>query len=270
MMNGKNDRQRAAVTLEELWSRLVDKIGLNGGVLKIIALVTMLIDHAGATLVEYKLDTVSDYNEYMRLAGIDDVLRGIGRIAFPLFAFMLVEGFFHTKNRWKYLLRIAIFAFISEVPFDLAVFHKVWYPEYQNIFFTLALSFGMLMCLEKVKTVKISDRWPWLNTMAVVVFDFGIYILFSMPAHWLCVDYDIMGLAVVLLFYAFRNVRFGNVIGGFLGCFVFLQEPKALFCLIPIALYNGKRGPNLKWLFYIIYPVHMLLYWLIAKYMGIA
>ena len=136
--------------------------GIPGSTLKIIAIITMFIDHVGASLLEHYLRVLksegADYCSSLitsRLPGlwqewmgdfnfvynVDLTLRSIGRIAFPIFCFLLVEGFLHTHNIKKYLIRLLIFAFVSDVPFDLAFFTKIGL-DHQNVFFTLLL--GML------------------------------------------------------------------------------------------------------------------------------
>lgn len=109
--------------------------GLDGTQLKWIALVTMFIDHTGAAVVERLLSETSP----AWLTALYFALRIIGRLAFPIYCFLLAEGFAHTHSRPKYLARLAVFALVAEVPFDLATQGLVYYPGYQNVFFTLAL-----------------------------------------------------------------------------------------------------------------------------------
>lgn len=134
------------------------KKGLTGSTIKLIAIIAMLIDHTAATILErmimregYMLATTNDkwlsewidahrllYFSYM-------TMREIGRFGFPIFCFLLVEGFLHTHNRKKYAMRLFLFALISEIPFDFAFRGKWFYSGYQNVFFTLFL--GLLaMC----------------------------------------------------------------------------------------------------------------------------
>ncbi|MBP5555374.1 MAG: hypothetical protein J6X94_10965 [Lachnospiraceae bacterium] len=145
--------------------------GITGSTLKIIAIVTMFIDHIGASVFEHYINILavsgSDYcrdlitskvpglwSEWMGnivvVQSIDLLLRAIGRIAFPIFCFLLVEGFLHTRNVKKYLVRLFIFAFISDVPFDLAFFAKIGL-NHQNVFFTLFLGVSALACIDYVR-----------------------------------------------------------------------------------------------------------------------
>lgn len=102
--------------------------------LKLIAVITMTIDHIGAVLMP----------QY-------GFLRIIGRIAFPIYCFMLVNGFFYTKNIRKYIGRMLIFAIISEPFFDWAIFGKIYVKSYQNIYFTLLTGLIMLECIEFIR-----------------------------------------------------------------------------------------------------------------------
>ena len=111
------------------------KMGLNSANLKIIAMVTMLIDHVGAVI----------FPQFI-------ILRIIGRIAFPIFAYELVEGYFHTSNIWRYILRLLVFGVISEFFFDMAFFGYLG-PEHQNVMFELAFGLILLWLLESYRTI---------------------------------------------------------------------------------------------------------------------
>ena len=146
--------------------------GITGSTLKIIAIVTMFIDHVGAALFEhYQYSVLQQFGpDYCKAAisskapwlwadwmgnaaavqSIDMTLRAIGRIAFPIFCFLLVEGFLHTRNVKKYLVRLLIFAFVSDVPFDLAFFAEIGL-SHQNVFFTLFLGVSALACIDYIR-----------------------------------------------------------------------------------------------------------------------
>ena len=117
---------------------------MNRRVIQIIAYVTMMIDHLAVSL------SISWWNIYASRTSyvIYEVMRGIGRMAFPLFIFCLVNGVRYTRNRWKYLLRVGIFAVISEVPFDFALFGRVWHLGYQNVMFTLLIGLLVLFVIQ--------------------------------------------------------------------------------------------------------------------------
>lgn len=126
---------------------LSPRCSLSGTALKTIACITMLVDHIGASCIEAGIltpgldigtlsrDTLSAYPLYR----LDMVLRFTGRLAFPIFCFLLVEGFVYTHNVKGYLGRLVLFGLLSEVPFDLAFFRTPFALDHQNVYWTLAL-----------------------------------------------------------------------------------------------------------------------------------
>lgn len=110
---------------------------INASILKWIAVITMLIDHIGLVF----------FPEY-------EILRLIGRISFPIFAFLLCEGYKHTSNIWKYFFRLGIFAIISEIPYNICLYNQVFYPYSQNIFFELLLGLLVLYLIDKEYVIK--------------------------------------------------------------------------------------------------------------------
>jgi hypothetical protein len=143
--------------------------GISGSTLKIIAILTMTCDHVGAILIEPVLENVannggivslqpaelSSYATFLTLYGI---LRSIGRLAFILFCFLLVEGFIHTSNKIKYTKRLILFSLLSEIPFDLAVAGKVLEFGHQNVFFTFSIAMVMMILYEKIDLLRM-NRW---------------------------------------------------------------------------------------------------------------
>lgn len=225
-------------------------VGLSGSTLKIIAIIVMLIDHIGAVIIEQgflqaynqQLPGALSYELMLTLMAWDENLRFIGRIAFPIFCFLLVEGFVHTKNRKKYVSRLAIFALISEIPFDLALRHSVLELTYQNVMFTLLIGFIMMMALEKFSQKPIA--YPIIIGLSM----FAAYLLQT--------DYDYRGIILIAVLYLFR---YEPVLQTVAGCISLYWEWPAMFAFIPIRLYNGKRGRSIKYFFYLFYPVHILL-----------
>ncbi len=240
-----------------------EKWGLDAFWLRMLACVAMLSDHAWALIVSG--------NVWMTF---------FGRIAMPIFAFQLVEGFFHTHDLKKYILRILIFALITEIPFNLMMGSSVIFPFHQNILFTFLIALLAMAAMEKVRR-KYS---LWGSVFACI----GITALSSLAATIFMCDYFGFGVLTVLVFYFFREFRFAwaaqlaamfvihwimmeglfipVTIGGFL--LEIPQQAFALFALIPIWLYNGKKGYATKWsrlAFYSFYPVHMLVLWLILS-----
>ena len=205
-------------------------------------MVTMLIDHIGAVLIP-----VSDPSY--------EILRIIGRIAFPIYIFMLVEGFYHTKNVNKYLMRLGIFALISEIPFDLAFYRSLGDFSHQNIFFTLFIGLGMMYLMSIIET-----RFA-KNILASNFLDAVVLILACLVAEVLHVDYRSSGIILIAVFYLFRKNKFMLtfmlfvVLNFYLGGGINIY---AMASLIFIFLYNGKKGKEVKYLFYGFYPLHLL------------
>lgn len=208
---------------------------LDNFILKMIAIITMTIDHIG----------------YIFLPGTPyyTLSRSIGRIAFPIFCFLIVEGFHHTKSPISYLLRLSIFAIISEIPFDLAFRQALFDWQYQNVFFTLAIGLACLFCLEEMKSQRL------------YAIGFALLITASLLIH--C-DYGPGGVLLICLFYLTRSMKDRFWIQLVLCGLIFLLffgkgELPGLIALVFIFFYNGKRGYNkMQWLFYFYYPLHLL------------
>lgn len=210
---------------------------LDGRTLKLIACLCMLIDHLGA----------SCFSSVM-------VLRIIGRLAFPIYCFLLVEGAVHTHDMKKYILRMGIFALISEIPFDLALFHRVIYPGHQNVFFTLGLGLLAIWFIEHpIEHLEIPDN----------LYKFLVIIAAGLIAEFFNTDYGFTGVAVICVFYHLREQpQLKYPIAALLLAAMGGVEVYAVLALIPILLYNGQRGRQTKAMqygFYIFYPAHLLL-----------
>lgn len=236
---------------------------LNGTALKLIAMALMLCDHMWATVVPGAL-----------------WLTYIGRLAFPIFAFQVAEGYAHTKNFKRYLLRMFLFALISEIPFNLMAGGGILYPFHQNVMFTFCIALLMMRLMDTVR----EKHWALRLLMAAVCVLLGAFVgLITF------VDYFGYGVVMVLVFHLFRDVRWGWLaqlaamifINGFLmkgmtfpltlfGVTMdFPQQALAVLALIPIWLYNGERGPGgkaMQYIGYAFYPVHMLILALLWLY----
>ena len=249
--------------------------GITGSTLKIIAMVAMFIDHIGATifarmLMATGLKDLDTANTEAVMAwvsanadayGTYTICRMIGRIAFPIFCFLLVEGFVHTSDRKKYAIRLAAFALISEIPFDLAFQSKMIEFTYQNVFFTLAIGFVTLIAYKKVEEKEFQNRFTQILCQILVG------MIGMAAAQFLRTDYGAVGVMAIVLFYVLRENRFYQIASG---CILFIEEMTALFAFLPILIYNGKRGSNVKWAFYIFYPAHLLILFAICYFMGLA
>lgn len=231
------------------------KKGLSGSALKMIAILSMLIDHIACVFIESNLGNERFLNATSLTAqqwlDIDGILRDIGRIAFPLFCFAIVQGAIYTSDKKKYVLRLLIFSILSEIPFDLAFFDTPFFWGYQNVFFTMAIGLCAIYGVEHWK----DNKWiPWL-----------VAFIAAVAAELLHTDYGANGVILILVFYIFRLEEKAKVLlGSFFEIFVMgVGEAAAVFAFIPMHFYNGKRGFGMKYFFYIFYPAHLLLLWLI-------
>ncbi len=220
---------------------------LSGSALKLIAIITMLIDHTAVIfandfptlfltpLLELGSHTITLYY----------IMRKIGRLSFPIFCFLIAEGFSHTKNQKNYAIKLLLFAFISEIPYNMMKWKGIFYTKSQNIFFTLFLGVLMLYIYEKIKN-------PLLKTI--------LMLLVGATAVIIKCDYGLIGTLLILFMYVLKDRPVARTVlaypllsGGYTTIAVF----------IPINMYNGKRGfiksGLLKYSFYLFYPLHILI-----------
>jgi len=207
-------------------------------------------------------------------------LTWVGRLAFPIFAFLLVEGFFHTKSRPRYALRLFLLAIASEVPFDLVYGGRVFYPFHQNVIWTFLIGLGLLAANEAAKR----RGSPLLRLVAAMGTALAGYLVGMLTM----VDYYGVGVLTVLLFYFARGRKWyhfvlqamglwflnAELLGGLeivirlFGTTVFLlRQSVAVVALLPIVLYRGRQGHynrSIRFLYYAFYPVHLLLLYGIA------
>ena len=214
------------------------KFGLTAAHLRILALFLMLLDHLWATVVPG--------NNWMTY---------LGRMAFPIFAFQAAEGYHHTHDFKGYCKRLAIFALVSEIPFNLMIFSSPIFPFHQNVMLTLLL--GLLAC-----RVWDQRKLGWLALICLAA-------VLTFP------DYGVMGVLTVLMFHALRDWKWAQLLMliainwfGFEGqqlVFGSIKMPIQAFAILaflPISLYHGEKGPGGKWLqygSYLFYPLHMLI-----------
>ncbi len=228
--------------------------GINADVLRLMAIAFMISDHMRAA--------VSDGNMWMNY---------VGRLAFPIFAFQISEGFIHTSDFKKYLLRLLGFAVISEIPFNVFCSSEWLFPQYQNVLFTFVLS---LIALRLIDWVKKEPTLP--KTAGAGIGVTAIVFL----AELLKVDYGGAGIVTVVAFYLFRGFPFAFLLqfATMFSVFVFFYPGRpvlfkiqdfvfsipvqsfSLLSLLPIWLYNGKKGRGgrlLKYASYGFYPLHI-------------
>lgn len=232
---------------------------LSGNQLKLIAAVSMVLDHIGYLLGMRVSDTVSETSGM--LWNLSLMLRCLGRMAFPIFCFLLCEGFFHTHGRKRYILRLALFALLSEAPFDRMLSGKVFNWRVQNVFFTLLLGFLMMWAFKWLEERAGESEIGGAGTV-LIASQFAVTILFCGAASLIHSDYDYIGIILIAACYMFRRTPWRLCAVGFVWMGLSLGN---LICLPGLALgffvillYNGKRGTwKGKYFFYLLYPVHM-------------
>lgn len=227
---------------------------LSGAQLKYIAIVSMLIDHVNKALIYPYL------NEGVLLF-ISDLFDIIGRIAFPLFCFMLVEGFFKTGNRKKYLLTLLVFGLISEIPFDMFTTGTFYNANWNNVLFTLALVLITIWIIDILRNrLNELPRATWyLASIALVA---AMCILSMILGQ----DYEYHAILIGYFFYLFHDIPILAIPFGY---FSMYKEPWALLGFALTLTYNGKRGKQHKALNYWFYPAHLLLLGLLRMWLGI-
>ena len=233
--------------------------------LHILAMVFMLCDHLWGTIVPGHL-----------------WLTCVGRLAFPIFAFLLVEGYFHTSDLKKYALRLFLFALVSEIPFNLAICGNVFYPLHQNVLWSFLISLGLIHRLERSR--KTGRPWRFAIIAAAAL---GLGSILGLVTF---VDYYHAGILTVLVLYFFRGRKWWQLAGQFLALWyintailgglvweiplfgttlVLHQQSLALLALIPVWLYRGTQGHHSKtfrYFCYGFYPCHLLILGLIRLF----
>lgn len=237
---------------------------INSNLLKILAMCFMVLDHMWATIIPGNL--------WMTI---------VGRLSFPIFSFLIVEGFVHTSDFKKYAKRLFVFGLISEIPYNLITTGSFIFPFNQNVLFTLLLG---LLCINEIDKIKKNKDIKYKIKSILKIL--GLLLI-----GLVCfVNYGITGILTIIVFYLFRNIKYGKVLQliSFILLYVvffkgfgiiinlFGKEfflPTQSFCvlaLIPIWLYNGKRGVKnklLQYSFYAFYPAHMICLYLIYYFL---
>ena len=217
--------------------------------LKIISVISMFLDHYNYTIFPRQI-----YFSY------------IGRLAFPIFAFLISQGYIHTKNLKKYFIRLLLCAFISQIPF-----HLLFKTESLNTIFTLIL--GLLCIYTYDKT------YTWLKQRnKYTLCSFIIPLLIILLGSIIRTDYGSFGICLIFIFYLFRKSKIISTIASILlivihyfyryyGAPLNIYLPTMLFTIIPIFIiifYNNKKGINMKYIFYIFYPLHLTLLYILT------
>ena len=250
------------------------EIRVTSYTLKLIAIVTMLTDHTGAML-----------GDVYGWGGWYWIMRRIGRIAFPIFAFLLVEGFSHTRNRWLYLRNLLLFALIAEWPFDM-LFFRERPGAGMNIFWTLSLGLlGMIASDAVLRRCREGHYIPPVTVVCTVL----PMLAMAFAGEFLRVDYNAWGVILIaLIYYAdglspylsewfrdsrlVKNILASAAVLAWMVLYDWARGWGVIECygaaaLLPILLYNGERGSYRlsKWFFYGFYPAHILILAIIRK-----
>lgn len=261
--------------------------GLSASCIKTIALICMFIDHFAASVFMQLLynqrhpimlqigewiqadNAMETYNFVMQAY---QWMRNIGRVSFPIYCFFIVEGFYKTRDRKKYALRLGVCALLSELPFDIALYGKILYPWHQNVFYTLLIGLFAIWALDKL-----AERKDW----SITKYNFMTFLCsvgFVVLAELLATDYSGFGVLVIILMYYVRRITENRikywapvvyVAGTAMLCLLSLGEAWALLALPLMFFYQGKKGWNGKWFFYLFYPVHLLILAIIMLCLGL-
>lgn len=225
--------------------------GLNRNQLKYIAIITMIVDHIAFLFIPFHTSTYKAF-------------RFIGKLTAPIMCYFLAEGYIYTSSKSKYATRLLIFAIISQVAFSLAFYNKIFTFNF-NMIFTLLISFVVLLSYEKIKNKFV--KWIAVSSLVILSYfsDWGIfaplwvlcfYILKGKKTKQAVSYYILTTLVIILKCVIINNYSWNNVL-------IHL----GLFLFIPILyLYNGEKGKNNKfnkWFFYIFYPLHLIILYLV-------
>lgn len=226
---------------------------LDGSALKLLAVISMIIDHTATVLLGNVYITLFRLGSYE--VDLYDVMRKFGRISFPIFAFLLVEGFQHTRSVKRYAGNLLLFALLSEIPWNLEHSGRLLCGS-QNVMFTLLLGLLGLWVIRDF-------QGEWWKKSALLI---GLLALsFALRA-----DFGSVGFCFILMMYVLRDQKLYQAM---VGCCFLPDRLYAGIAFIPISMYNGKRGfiksEWLKYALYLVYPLHLLaLYWIRSRTIG--
>lgn len=306
--------------------------GINEGNLKVIALVCMFIDHFAVIILKSFLHTHDVYPAIGTVIHADcfldyflgyfyEVLRAIGRISYPLFAFMISEGVRHTHSKLKYGLRLLILALVSEIPFNLALNHSIRYTDQQNVFWTLLLGMIAISLASEIEILKERGK---IKACLAYAFEAVIIVAACAEGYFIKADYGIAGILTIVVIsfvtggnklkagiYALAGAIFTTVLeictdysGNYYDYLIkamlalmivfvlmtssvrddkvkavgasslllatgWMSEMFSILSVPIVMCYNGERGKQNKWFFYLFYPVHLILLVLLCRLLNL-
>ena len=225
------------------------KTGLTNNALKIIAMLSMLVDHVG-----------------LQLFPKVQILRIIGRLALPIFAYMIAEGCHYTKNRPRYLGMIAGLGLICQ-----AVYFFADGSLYLGILITFSLSISTIFLIDNFLKKKNAVSFIFILLMIAAVFLIALILPEQLSEHGFDIDYGIFGILLPVAIYYARNkyekLAATALVLSLMASTMANLQWYSLFALPLLFLYNGNRGRlNLKYLFYIFYPTHLVIIYLISLF----
>ena len=216
--------------------------------LKVFAMISMLVDHTAATVVAHMRYEPWIVNYPWLAAHITQIykyMRRFGRLAFPIYCFFIVEGYFRTRNVKKYALRLLMLALISEFPFDYALHHGQGFFEKQNVYWTLLIGLLVVWC--------INDLFRGQTAIQLIIMINGLLL-----AKVMRTDYQYHGVFLIEMLYI---TRFSPLIRSLCGgTYLDWYEgfPTSL-SMVMTFFYNNRKGRPMKKLFYFFYPAHLMI-----------
>lgn len=280
-MNSLNDID-IGVKTDETSGNEVNRRGIRSDVLKIIAMIIMFLDHTGAVIFEriqatFEITTQESYESLLQIHDIYELLRAIGRLAFPIFCYQLAVGYHKTSSKLKYARNLFLFAIISEPIFDIALNKNIFYTKSQSTYFTLLFGFLMIWAVDYFN-----------NYSHAFLIQILCVITACMAAFILKTDYGFAGVVMIGLFALFYGDKTKTCIYvpiGFLIAYFFRvyikydfnintafklvkSEVPMIYAFVLIYMDNGVRkfGKTFKWMGYLFYPAHLLLLYVIARF----
>lgn len=254
---------------------------LTGFHIKLIAIITMLTDHLAAIVLSNAVIASQNtaakgaflefvYCHRYLFAEIINIMRIIGRLSFPLFCFLLVQGFIYTRSRPKYALRLACFALVSEPIYDLAFYAGPFTVGKSNVFFTLLIGFLVIWAIDYGKRRLFSDKSGILPPLVFALLSVAATLLGAYICQNIGSSYRAGGVIAIVIIYLFADYPFfAQLLSGTALHFAGSSQIQiyGVFSSALILLYNGKRGRSLKYLFYLFYPLHLLILWGVARWL---
>lgn len=238
-------------------------IRFSADLLKVFAVIAMLSDHLAYSIIfPYTISMAgnSDPVFISRMTKLNDIMRGFGRLAFPIFAFFLVEGFFHTHNIVKYASRLAVFAILSEYPFDMALYGRFPYNNHQNVLFEMLCGLVMLSVLKLIR-----DRLAVSNLLRDILY-LCTLAAFSELSSILHLDYQYKGMILFFVLFILHEYKEFSALAG---AAAVSWEKFAPISFVLIYFYDPDLKRRLRYFFYLFYPIHLGVLAIIRYLLGI-